>query len=114
MQRYKFFILELKGQILILKGNYNDALPIYLEYAKLVDAQEADKTEQAEIHSFMNLGGVFYKLAQYDIALKFYNKAQNILAKLYGNKDPKIMDCLKATGNIYLHLEQFDKASQNF
>ena len=39
-QKNQHAVLELRGKLLLMKGNYAEALPFYLEYAKKVDATD--------------------------------------------------------------------------
>jgi len=78
---------------------------------------------------------VFCKLGEYEKSLQFYQRAQKILmehlaaASPVGQRknsqlnvdlqkqaewNPYMLDCLKQEGNVFVQLEQFEKAEQNF
>ena len=62
----------------------------------------------------MKLGDINYKLKEFPEALKYYQKAESYLLKQHGEQNPINLDCLKSIGNIYLQIDELDKATINF
>ena len=62
----------------------------------------------------MKLGDIHYKLKEFPASLNYYEKAEAYLLKQHGEHHPMTLDCLKSIGNIYLQIDELEKANKNF
>ncbi|CDW91331.1 protein kinase domain containing protein [Stylonychia lemnae] len=111
-ESFSMRVLQLEGQFYMSRGDISSALPIYQKYSMMIE--KMNSSQESQIHSFMKLGEMFSRMKDYQKSLKYYQQANELLLKEYGVYEPINLECLQAIGNIYLQLEELDKATTFF
>lgn len=103
----KAILIAYRAYLDFYKGNYDKALEIVKEAAKIVEKK--DSKEYAEILTYQ--GSLNKELENYEDALTFYEQSFEIYKKLYQNQDHRsIGTSLNNLGSIWKEKKDLDKA----
>jgi tetratricopeptide (TPR) repeat protein len=89
------------ADMLFASGQDDEALQAYLDYLKLVD-----RDEDRLFSCYKNIGNIYVRLGEYDLAEDYYNRAYAL--------DPTSVDLRVNFGTLEIQKDRLDKALQHF
>jgi tetratricopeptide (TPR) repeat protein len=100
------------GSVLSDQGRHRDALKFLTRAIGMVEKQGAETADLAEVLN--TLAGVYHVLADYDTALKTYQRALDIRKKVFGPEHPAVAKTLDNLGDVHFSLGAYGEALRHY
>ena len=98
-----------KGNLEHAKKQFKEILEKRIEYNKKTSQYQDDVAS-----SYLDLGDISIKLAQYDEALQYANKALGIIKDASAKDNPDLVKVYELFGNIFLEKGPYERAIENY